>query len=46
MRNAASRSAAMRQPAARGMRAGRPAARIAALREQLAAHDYRYYVRG
>ncbi len=31
-----------RKPARGG--AGPPAARIAALREQLAAHDYRYYV--
>ncbi len=44
MRNAAAAAAAMKRQAARPQRAGLPAARIAALREQLAAHDYRYYV--
>jgi DNA ligase (NAD+) len=34
----------MKGKPARPQRAGVPAARIAALREQLAAHDYRYYV--
>ncbi len=34
----------MSRPPARGQRAGLPAARIASLRAQLGAHDYRYYV--
>ena len=34
----------MKRESARPQRAGVPAARIAALREQLAGHDYRYYV--
>ena len=34
----------MKRESARPPRAGVPAARIAALREQLAEHDYRYYV--
>src|SRR5580658_7446554 len=34
----------MKREAARAQGAGRPAARIATLREQLSAHDYRYHV--
>ncbi len=36
--------AQMKRQAARPQRAARPAARVATLRQQLAAHDYRYYV--